>query len=90
MKIYYVHGIGSSGGGNTVELLKKYYPDYEIISDDIPTDPIAAFMTINMFGNVPKKYRNLDWNEESKKNKDKFFDYVKQHPEEVEARKKSH
>lgn len=46
MKIYYVHGIGSSGGGNTVELLKKYYPDYEIISDDIPTDPIAAFMTI--------------------------------------------
>lgn len=46
MKLYYVHGIGSSGGGNTVELLKKYYPDYEIISDDIPTDPIAAFMTI--------------------------------------------
>lgn len=43
-----------------------------------------------MFGNVPKKYRNLDWNEESKKNKDKFFDYVKQHPEEVETRKKSH
>lgn len=46
MKIYYVHGIGSSGGGNTVELLKKYYPDYEIISEDIPTDPIVAFKTI--------------------------------------------
>ena len=43
MKIFYVHGIGSAGGGNTVRMLKEKYPTFEIISPDIPVDPIEAF-----------------------------------------------
>lgn len=30
--ILYLHGIGSSGGGNTVRLLRESYPYSEIIS----------------------------------------------------------
>lgn len=43
-----------------------------------------------MFGNVPKKYRTVDWEETSKGYKNKYNDYVKSHPEEVEQRKNSH
>ena len=43
MKIFYVHGIGSSGGGNTVEMIKKYFNDDIVISPDIPVDPIEAY-----------------------------------------------
>ena len=43
-----------------------------------------------MFGNVPKKYRTVDWEETSKDYKNKYNDYIKSHPEEVEQRKNSH
>lgn len=43
MRIMYVHGIGSSGGGNTVNMIKKYFPNDYIYSPDIPTTPIDAF-----------------------------------------------
>jgi predicted esterase YcpF (UPF0227 family) len=43
MKIFYVHGIGSSGGGNTVEMIKKYFKNDIVISPDIPVDPIEAY-----------------------------------------------
>ena len=42
MKIFYIHGIGSAGGGNTVRMLRAHYPDFEILSPDIPVDPIEA------------------------------------------------
>lgn len=42
MKILYVHGIGSAGGGNTVNLFRKYFPEYEIDSPDIPENPKEA------------------------------------------------
>jgi predicted esterase YcpF (UPF0227 family) len=40
---FYVHGIGSSGGGNTVEMIKKYFKNDTVISPDIPVDPIEAY-----------------------------------------------
>lgn len=43
MRIFYVHGIGSAGGGNTVDMIKKYFPNDEIYSPDIPVSPIEAF-----------------------------------------------
>lgn len=42
MKILYVHGIGSAGGGNTVKLFKKYFSEYQIDSPDIPENPKEA------------------------------------------------
>lgn len=43
MKIFYVHGIGSSGGGNTAKMIEKYFKTATVISPDIPVDPIEAY-----------------------------------------------
>ena len=43
-----------------------------------------------MFGNVPEKYRTDNWNNDSKKFKNKYDTYNKEHPEEVERRKHHH
>lgn len=44
-----------------------------------------------MFGNVPQRYRNTDdWEEEGNEYRNQYQDYVKAHPEEVDARKKRH
>lgn len=43
-----------------------------------------------MFGNVPERYRNTkDWESESDNYRQQFKNYVTDHPEEVEARKKA-
>lgn len=42
-KILYLHGIGSTGGGNTVEMLKNKFPESEIVSPELPTSPKKAF-----------------------------------------------
>lgn len=46
--ILYLHGIGSSGGGNTVRLLRKAYPDSAIISPELPTHPARAMEFIRL------------------------------------------
>ena len=51
LKILYVHGIGSAGGGNTVNLFKKYFPNYEIDSPDIPEDPKEAVAFLREIAN---------------------------------------
>lgn len=43
-----------------------------------------------MFGNVPEKYRTDNWDADSKKFKNKYDTYNKEHPEEVERRKNQH
>ena len=42
MKIIYFHGFASSGATGTAEFLRKLLPEIEIISPDIPVDPIDA------------------------------------------------
>lgn len=43
MNIIYLHGYGSSGQSNTVELLRKSLPDhYHVEAPDIPVDPVEA------------------------------------------------
>ena len=38
MKVLYIHGLSSSGSSNTPQLLRKYMPEAEVISPDLPTD----------------------------------------------------
>lgn len=42
MKILYFHGYASSGASGTVELLRKAFPDDEVVAPDIPVDPVEA------------------------------------------------
>lgn len=42
MKLIYFHGFGSSGASGTVEILRRCFPEDEIIAPDIPVDPIEA------------------------------------------------
>ena len=42
MKILYLHGFASSGATGTAELLRKLMPEVEVISPDIPVDPVEA------------------------------------------------
>ncbi|MDO5447371.1 MAG: YqiA/YcfP family alpha/beta fold hydrolase [Prevotellaceae bacterium] len=42
MKILYFHGFASSGASGTVELLRKLFPEIEIVAPDIPVDPVEA------------------------------------------------
>lgn len=41
-KLIYFHGYASSGASGTVEMLRRYLPDFEIIAPDIPIDPDEA------------------------------------------------
>lgn len=41
-KIVYFHGFGSSGASGTVDLLRHFLPEYEIVAPDIPVDPLDA------------------------------------------------
>lgn len=54
--ILYLHGIGSSGGGNTVRLLREAYPDSAIISPELPTHPARAMEFIRLL----LRLRNYD------------------------------
>lgn len=42
MKIIYFHGFASSGATGTAELLRKMLPEVEVLSPDIPVDPVEA------------------------------------------------
>ncbi|MBQ4276471.1 MAG: hypothetical protein II750_00015 [Bacteroidaceae bacterium] len=42
MKILYFHGFASSGATGTAEFLRKLLPEVEVVSPDIPVDPIEA------------------------------------------------
>ena len=42
MKILYFHGFASSGATGTAELLRKMLPEVEVLSPDIPVDPVEA------------------------------------------------
>ena len=42
MKVLYIHGLSSSGSSNTPQLLRKYMPEAEVISPDLPTDIVDA------------------------------------------------
>lgn len=42
MKLIYFHGFGSSGASGTVEILRRCFPEDEIIAPDIPVDPVEA------------------------------------------------
>lgn len=42
MKVLYIHGLSSSGSSNTPQLLRKYMPEAEVISPDLPTDIAEA------------------------------------------------
>lgn len=42
MKIIYFHGFGSSGATGTAETLRKLMPEAEVISPDIPVEPLEA------------------------------------------------
>lgn len=54
--ILYLHGIGSSGDGNTVRLLREAYPDSAIISPELPTHPARAMEFIRLLMHL----RNYD------------------------------
>lgn len=41
-KLIYFHGYASSGASGTVEMLRRYLPDFQIIAPDIPIDPVDA------------------------------------------------
>lgn len=41
-KIIYFHGFGSSGASGTVENLRLFLPECEVIAPDIPIDPFDA------------------------------------------------
>ena len=42
MKILYFHGFASSGATGTAEFLRKLMPEVEVVSPDIPVDPVEA------------------------------------------------
>lgn len=42
MKILYIHGYCSTGQSGTSDCLRKLLPDHEIISPDVPVDPLEA------------------------------------------------
>ena len=46
MKILYVHGLGSTAGGNTVTNLGEMFTTDEIISHDVPIDPMKAVQAV--------------------------------------------
>ncbi len=46
MTILYVHGLSSSGQSGTVDLLRRYFPQAEIVAPDLPLDPTAALQLL--------------------------------------------
>lgn len=56
LTILYLHDIGSSGGGNTVRLLREAYPDSTILSPELPTHPARAMEFIRLL----LRLRNYD------------------------------
>ena len=53
-RILYLHGIGSTGGGNTVNGIKEAFPDIIVDSPELPTMPKDAFEYINNLVNRNK------------------------------------
>lgn len=41
-KIFYIHGLSSSGSSNTVKVLRELLPKVSIIAPDLPIDPYEA------------------------------------------------
>ncbi|MGI6212868.1 MAG: YqiA/YcfP family alpha/beta fold hydrolase [Anaerovoracaceae bacterium] len=48
--IGYVHGLGSTANSRTVQLLRKYLPEYDVISDDVDIRPQYAAWDGGCFG----------------------------------------
>lgn len=46
MNIIYLHGLSSSGQANTPKMLRKFLPNDNIISPDIPVSPIEALQLL--------------------------------------------
>ena len=44
--IIYLHGFASSGKAYKAQLLRKFLPDIEVISPDLPLEPIKAIETV--------------------------------------------
>lgn len=44
--IIYLHGFASSGKAYKAQLLRKFLPDIEIISPDLPIESIKAIETV--------------------------------------------
>ena len=55
--ILYIHGIGSTGGGSTVTMFRKTFPNVNIHSPEIPTMPKEAFEFIRRY----VKENNIDF-----------------------------
>ena len=49
-KILYVHGLGSSANSSTGEMLRELLSEYEIITFDVPFDPLEADKLITELG----------------------------------------
>lgn len=47
MRILYIHGYCSAGQDGTSGVLRKLLPKHEIISPDVPVDPLEAKVRLN-------------------------------------------
>ena len=45
-KILYIHGFGSSGATHTAQLLRDYMPGCEVVSPDVPLNPVDAVVML--------------------------------------------
>ncbi|MBO5250803.1 MAG: hypothetical protein J6B31_02245 [Bacteroidaceae bacterium] len=45
--LLYLHGLSSSGQSNTPDMLRKFLPDWNIVSPDIPIDPKEALQMLH-------------------------------------------
>lgn len=48
MKIIYFHGFASSGATGTAQMLRAMLPEVEVLSPDIPVDPVEALPFLQM------------------------------------------
>ena len=56
MNIIYLHGLSSSGQSNTARLLRELLLDDNVVSPDIPVEPIEALqMLLELAGKYPVK-----------------------------------
>lgn len=46
--ILYLHGIGSTGNGNTVKMLREAFPEACVAAPELPTQPMEAFDFIKL------------------------------------------
>lgn len=49
MRIVYFHGFASAGSTGTAQLLREMLPGHEVLSPDIPMDPVEALPFLKQF-----------------------------------------